>query len=390
MLLLLGGCRWGFGLLGDDTVTIDPDADIVVDDGGKPVTCSTDHDCGNCQRCESNVCQRADFVELGLGQANACAFDERGELWCWGWNQYLAVDEDVPVDEVVPRPRRTGITEVDRLDVGWAIVMLRKTDQSLATFGGLSANVNDTQAGWDQISAGIFAACALNTNTTVSCAGMNDNAQLGRGMQDPDGPESFGPFDGGSSGWKQVSTANLTCAITLGGRLFCTGTNNNGELGRGTQSPYETDVGQVGTDADWAEVHVGDQHVCALKTNGTLWCWGLDVPTAVAQTTPKQVGTATDWSHLASDFRASCALRGGTDLWCVSAEAHWMFALIGDLISPWARMPIDIDPGTRPVLGGHTACIRQNGDWVCWGDDARGQVGRGTLAMVAAPARLCE
>jgi alpha-tubulin suppressor-like RCC1 family protein len=31
---------------------------------------------------------------------------------------------------------------------------------------------------------------------------------------------------------------------------------------------------QIGSDTDWDLVSVGDQHVCGVKTDGTLWCFG--------------------------------------------------------------------------------------------------------------------
>ena len=33
---------------------------------------------------------------------------------------------------------------------------------------------------------------------------------------------------------------------------------------------------QVGADADWSDVAAGDHFTCAIKLNGTRWCFGAN------------------------------------------------------------------------------------------------------------------
>ena len=70
-----------------------------------------------------------------------------------------------------------------------------------------------------------------------------------------------------------MSTSGLgTCAVTLGGEIYCFGQNYAGNLGNVPQrfQPFA----QVGTDSDWSAVATTFFFTCALKTDGSLWCWG--------------------------------------------------------------------------------------------------------------------
>jgi alpha-tubulin suppressor-like RCC1 family protein len=79
---------------------------------------------------------------------------------------------------------------------------------------------------------------------------------------------------GTRSGWAQVSAGGgHTCAIRTNNTLWCWGVNFAGQLGLGDTRtrfvPHE-----VGTRSGWAQVSAGGDHTCAIRTNNTLWCWG--------------------------------------------------------------------------------------------------------------------
>jgi alpha-tubulin suppressor-like RCC1 family protein len=62
-----------------------------------------------------------------------------------------------------------------------------------------------------------------------------------------------------------------------------------------------TSYTQIGALTNWAWVHSSDQHVIALKTDGTLWGWGygglgqLGKGVAGSYYSPVQIGTLTNW-----------------------------------------------------------------------------------------------
>lgn len=113
--------------------------------------------------------------------------------------------------------------------------------------------------------------------------------------------------------------AYSTCGIA-GGKLFCWGTNGEGQLGSGGTTSYEAPH-QVGTLSNWSIVSQGGQDSCAINTSGQLYCWGVNaggedgVNTTTENNSPVQVGTATDWTAIAIGTPDACGIAGGS-LYC--------------------------------------------------------------------------
>jgi alpha-tubulin suppressor-like RCC1 family protein len=71
---------------------------------------------------------------------------------------------------------------------------------------------------------------------------------------------------------------NHTCARRSTGRLFCWGASGNGQLGNGNAAnQIEMTPDQVaGNRTDWTRVSAGGYHTCARRSNGRLFCWGTN------------------------------------------------------------------------------------------------------------------
>ncbi len=65
------------------------------------------------------------------------------------------------------------------------------------------------------------------------------------------------------------------CALKSDGTLWCWGGNEQGELGNGTTSLFEPDPIQVDALGNHVtEVAVGNSYTCARQAESLLWCWG--------------------------------------------------------------------------------------------------------------------
>ncbi len=145
----------------------------------------------------------------------------------------------------------------------------------------------------------------------------------------------------------------------------------------------------------------GEQHTCALRTNGTVWCWGGatfgqlgDGTTGDVdgiRTSPVQVRrgstTLTGVTRVTSGSLHSCAVRTGGTVWC------WGTASDGQLgngqSGPGAHRTraVQVRRGSGHLTGvvqlaaglGHTCALRADGAVLCWGRAAQGQVGDGTF-----------
>jgi alpha-tubulin suppressor-like RCC1 family protein len=123
------------------------------------------------------------------------------------------------------------------------------------------------------LSVSPFHACALEANGQVWCWGHNRNGELGNNSTD----NTDWPVQAGISNAVSIS-ANWgdTCAVTADGSVYCWGKNGEGELGHGTLDhiphprPYK-----IPSLTGAVSVSVGDLSSCAVLSNGTARCWGL-------------------------------------------------------------------------------------------------------------------
>ena len=196
-----------------------------------------------------------------------------------------------------------------------------------------------------------------------------------------------------------------TCAVRDNGTLWCWGYNGHGQLGNGgapivggvaTKGTYFTPQ-QIGVATDWATVVAGEQHTCAIKTGGTLWCWGANgynqlgfaTTGSADKLTPTQVGASTDWTAVALGQTHTCATKTGGTLWCWGDNSRGQSAA-------GATSTVSLDEsnnaGLVAALSGVTAigagdlhtCALTGTALHCWGDNTYGQIGNGSAATQGA------
>ena len=132
----------------------------------------------------------------------------------------------------------------------------------------------------------------------------------------------------GIAGAKVSAGGYHTCAIKQDGSLWCWGDNDSGQLGDGTYSDKATPVQIMSSGV--SSVALGDLHTCAIKTDGSLWCWGY----------------------------------------------NW-YGQLGDGTNTSRNTPVQITSGVSSVaLGGyHTCAVKTDGSLWCWGNNSSGQLG---------------
>jgi alpha-tubulin suppressor-like RCC1 family protein len=122
--------------------------------------------------------------------------------------------------------------------------------------------------------------------------------------------------------WFRVSSGgSATAAIKTNNTLWTWGLNNNGQLGQNNVISRSSPV-QVGALTDWRQVSTTGTHMVAVKTDGTLWAWGynnhgqLGNGTAISRSSPVQIGALTNWSQVsAGQSTFSLAVKTDGTLW---------------------------------------------------------------------------
>ena len=169
---------------------------------------------------------------------------------------------------------------------------------------------------WSTIGSGTRAAVAVKTNGTLWTWGGNGQGQLGSNQAAGSGVLKSSPTQvGAGTNWLQASTTWYSqFAVKTDGTLWAWGQNNNGELGQ-NNTVNKSSPTQVGTDTTWSKVYaMGSNAAMAIKTNGTLWAWGLQnsgefgLNDRVARSSPVQIGTSATWSSVTQGAGAAYAI----------------------------------------------------------------------------------
>ena len=150
-----------------------------------------------------------------------------------------------------------------------------------ATFNGDNTSITKsipvtTFAGgnnWKQIDFG-SAAASIKTDGTLWVWGTNDYGVLGT-FDTAYKTTPVTTFAGGTN-WKQVSSGgSVIAAIKTDGTLWTWGLNTFGQLGDNTTTQRITPVTTFAGGSNWKQISTGNYHSAAIKTDGTLWTWGL-------------------------------------------------------------------------------------------------------------------
>ncbi len=226
-------------------------------------------------------------------------------------------------------------------------------------------------------------------------AGSNSFSQQGPGAM-PGAPE-WSAIDTGSLRFARVATSQFTtCGITQSdGELYCWGTNTGGSLAR-NEATMVVEMAPVAalTDPGWVDLAAGDQHLCGIRDDGSLWCWGLgslgqlgNGGTAPAGL-PAQVMAGSRWGRVSALKDHTCAIRDDGTLWCWGLNADAQLGLpntgpatcsIGTTDFSCATTPqqVGVDADWIDVSAGvaHTCGIRAGGTLWCFGRGEFGELG---------------
>lgn len=197
----------------------------------------------------------------------------------------------------------------------------------------------------------------------------------------------------GTGCWRMVSAGqNFSMGIKMDGTLWGWGLNGN-LLGLNGNMANQNLPIQIGTANDWATVSAGNVHTLAVKTNGTLWAWGNgqfgQLGNGIfnsATWTVTQVGTANDWLTVSAGNRFSLAIKTNGTLW------SWGLNNVGQLgISNLINQNLPVQVGTASnwlkIDAGnqHSLAIDTTGFVYAWGDNTFGQFGNGTNTSSLTP-----
>ena len=277
------------------------------------------------------------------------------------------------------------------------------------SFGGLGNNLSTGSskktplttfaggANWKQVGGGGFSGCsvAIKTDGTLWTWSANGQGQLG----DNTVTNKLTPvttFIGGTN-WKQVSPGAFHCAaIKTDGTLWTWGYGTSGQLGNNTVTNKSTPVTTFAGGTNWKQVAAGYKHCAAIKTDGTLWTWGdnsqgqLGDNTVTTKSTPVTTfAGGTNWKQVAAGYKHCAAIKTDGTLWNWGINAQGQLGI--DNTTTRSTPVTTFVGGTNWKQVGshcvsyHTAAIKTDGTLWTWGFNNEGQLGNNTATNKSTP-----
>jgi alpha-tubulin suppressor-like RCC1 family protein len=310
---------------------------------------------------------------VGLGYKHTCICDADKQAWCWGLNDGGQVGPNGPAVSATA----TQLTPVPVLD----------------------------DPDCEQISAGGSHTCAVRAGGKLWCWGANDKGQLGQapGAGGPT-PQLVAGLNAGTSpsavsAVLQVQAGEkFTCALSSNDSVQCWGDNAKGQLGDGTTQMRATPR-KVMFPAGMrpAGLALGRFFMCVLFSSQQVACWGentdgmIGVPGGPGMnvSTPTMVQGIDDAQQIGAGHQHVCVLRqnGAVSCWGDGSTGK-----LGNGSITGSVVPVDVDPPIPdPIdlaVGIVHACVRSRSGVFCWGEDSNGQLGDGATNFQSQPVEV--
>jgi alpha-tubulin suppressor-like RCC1 family protein len=386
--------------VGDADATEDVSDTYDVEDVEEDIDADTeetsDTDAG-CTDCGPSI------LALSTGHYHTCALREGDELWCWGRNDYGQTGSESAEPVSLPR-RVGDRGQWTAMDAGNSFTCGIQADGSLWCWGRndyaqIAPSVEGAsfsapkQVGeathWHAVSAGVDSACAITDADALWCWGSNSFGVGGIGTTGGTIPPSELPGT-----WESVAVGDYhACGVQTGGTLWCWGSNGYGQIAAPSETSQLNAPTQVGEATDWVAAFPSGYSACAVREDGELWCWGgnqsgqLGDGETDAWTEPTLFGVDGPWIDVALGHTlesAAAGVKSDGSLW------SWGLGYVGrgestETIS--TPTPVATASNFTTVDAGHSHLCTANdlGEVWCWGDNTYGQLGDGTLDEALQP-----
>ncbi len=225
---------------------------------------------------------------VAAGSFHTCAIDS-GVVKCWGTNAEGQLGNGTTTNSTAP-VTVTGISNAKLIASGYMHTCAILTDSTVRCWGlnteGQLGNGTTTTSSSPvtvtgistavEISASDYGTCAVLADGTTKCWGLNTKGQLGLGALGAAMSSSPTTASGVTNATKIASGADHTCIVTGSGAVQCWGVGTYGQLGTSLAAGYTYTPTTISGISTASRVGAGANHTCAVLSDGTAKCWGLN------------------------------------------------------------------------------------------------------------------
>jgi hypothetical protein len=249
---------------------------------------------------------------------------------------------------------------------------------------------------WCQTSAGGGHTSAIKTDGSLWSWGYNTGGSLG----DNTTTSRSSPVReiSSSSNWCQTAAGSNspTSAIKTDGTLWVWGLNLCGQLGDNTTTSRSSPVREISSSSNWCQIAFGASIASAVKTDGSLWTWGCgiwgqlgDNSTNTRSSPVREITSSTNWCQTSPGSQVSSAVKTDSTLWVWGRN---FCGTLGDGTSTNRSSPV------REALSSTSWCqtasgsnagtaVKTDGTLWTWGYGSCGVLGNNTTACTGVPGR---
>ena len=252
-------------------------------------------------------------LHVEAGADTSCMIADDQSVWCWGRNDPFGQTGTNTTTSLNPVISPTKVLIPNNqsaiaLSMGWNFACVILEDRTGMCWGknanGQLGNGNYDYGQFSHptpapitiippnrtlsaISLGGGHACSILDNGSVFCWGGGRNGQLGDGTHSNTSTTgNYVPLPAGRTAISISSGVRHTCTILDDHSTWCWGNNTEGQIGDGTSVPNTGEANwehnhpsspvavSVPAGIEFAAISAGQDHTCAVATNGSLWCWG--------------------------------------------------------------------------------------------------------------------
>jgi uncharacterized repeat protein (TIGR01451 family) len=237
-------------------------------------------------------------------------------------------------------------------------------------------------SGVKSIAAGRMHTASVRNDGTVWNWGTGSNGQLGDGNSGGGVAVATPVQVAGLEEFTSVADGNgFVLALKSDGTVWAWGINSSGQLGDGTTTDRSRPVQTSGL-TNVTAVAAGRFYSVALKADGTVWLWGecggLGSTVSVTRTTPVQLTGISDVAAIAAGGGHVLMRKSDKTLWSVGANFSGQLGDGTTTLRPFPVQVLGLSNISRISAGEEfSMVVKEDGTVWAWGINRSGQLGPG-------------